>query len=48
MLQKSWAAPNHSINVEDLRTHLKTHALLAAISDDLGLECYMIKPKSIN
>lgn len=48
MLLRSWAATNESIEVQDLRKRLKTEAIIAAISQERGLESYMIRERSFN
>ena len=36
-----------NIEVIDKKITIKTHAIVAGISEDVGLEAYLIKPKSI-
>ena len=44
---KAWSKSYDSITVCDDRVRIKTQALLAAISEDVGLEDYLIHPRSI-
>ena len=45
---KAWSAKYQSITVKDADAKIKTLALIAAISEDGGIEAYSIHPKSIN
>ena len=45
---KAWSAKYHSITVKDADAKIKTLALVAAISEDCGLEAFSIYPRSIN
>ena len=47
-LQRSWSNKKISIEIKDQRSKIKTQALIAGISEDLGLESYMIKSRSFN
>ena len=47
MLLKSWSSKNHSINIADMRSKFKTQAVIAGISVDHGLDCYLIYDRSI-
>jgi uncharacterized protein (DUF849 family) len=44
---KAWSHAYSTINVTESKMKIKTQALLAAISEDVGLEDYLIHPKSI-
>jgi hypothetical protein len=45
---KAWAGKYNSIKVNEQNLRVKTQALIAAISEDVGLETYMLHPRSIN
>ena len=45
---KAWSAPYTSISVKEASIKVRAQALIAAISEDVGLELYMLNPKSIN
>ena len=45
--KKAWSSAYTSIKVKDSNIRIKTQALIAAISEDVGLESYMIHPRSI-
>ena len=45
---KAWSAKNSRIQVNDADAKIKTVALIAAISEDCGLEGYSLHPKSIS
>ena len=47
-LKRSWSQLNMSIEIPDVRTKIKTYAVIAGISTDLGLESYMIREQSFN
>lgn len=47
MLQKSWSLPNDNTKIIDLRTKVKTQAIIAGISSDKGLEHYLIRDRAI-
>jgi len=44
---KAWSQKNTSIRVQESAIKVKTMALIAAISEDGGLEAYSLHPKSI-
>ena len=44
---KAWSSAYTTINVTESKMKIKTQALLAAISEDVGIEDYIIHPKSI-
>ena len=45
---KAWSAPYKSIIVKEDSIRVKTFALLAAISEDRGLETFLLQPRSFN
>lgn len=45
--KKSWSPAYNSIQVIDRKVTVKTHAIIAGISEENGLEAYLIYPKSI-
>ena len=45
---KAWSSKYTSIKVKDSSMRVKTQALIAAISEDVGLDHYLIHPKSIS
>jgi hypothetical protein len=45
---KAWSRKYSSIQVNDADAKIKTVALIAAISEDCGLEGYSLHPKSIS
>ncbi len=45
---KAWSAKYSSIKVKDADAKIKTLALIAAISEDKGLEAFAIHPRSIS
>ena len=45
---KAWSARHSSIEVKDTDARVKTMALVAAVSEDSGLEAFMIHPKAIS
>ena len=45
---KAWSAKYQSVTVKDADAKIKTLALVAAISEDCGLEAFSIYPRSIN
>lgn len=45
---KAWSAKYSSIKVKDADAKIKTLALIAAISEDRGLEAYAVYPKAIS
>ena len=45
---KAWSSKYQSISVKDTDARIKTVALIAAISEDKGLEGFVIHPKSIS
>ena len=45
---KAWAAPYKSATFEEKKMSVKTQALIAGISEDRGLESYLIHPRSIS
>jgi hypothetical protein len=45
---KAWASSYNSITVSEANIKVKTQALIAAISTDVGLESFLIHPKSIS
>jgi hypothetical protein len=47
-LDRTWSLERENVRVIDFRNKVKTHALVAGISEDRGLECYLIYPRSIN
>ena len=46
-IKKSWSGSYDNISVIDRKVTVKAHAIIAGISEELGLETYMIKAKSI-
>ena len=46
--KRAWSAKHTNIDVRDCDAKIKTMALIAAISEDCGLEAYSILPRSIN
>ena len=44
---RAWSSKYHSIEIKDADAKIKTMALVAAISEDGGLEWYYLTPKSI-
>ena len=44
---KAWSSKYSSIEVSDFDARVKTMALVAAVSEDSGLEAFMIHPKAI-
>lgn len=44
---RAWASKYHSVEVKESSIRVKTQALVAAISEDAGLESYLITPRSI-
>jgi hypothetical protein len=44
---KTWSGSYDNIKVFDRKITIKTHAIVAGISEDKGLEEYLISPKSI-
>jgi hypothetical protein len=47
-LTRSWSLKRSNILTRDIRDQLVTHAVLAGISMEEGLEGYLVKPLSIN
>ena len=47
LIKKSWSSSYDNISVIDRNVTVKAHTIIAAISEELGLETYLIKPKSI-
>ena len=47
MFKKAWSSPYASIQIFEQSLKVKTHALISAISEDVGLEACAIHPKSI-
>ena len=45
---KAWSSKYQSISVKDTDARIKTVALIAAVSEDSGLEGFVIHPKSIS
>ena len=45
---RAWSSKHSRITVCDADLQIKTIALIAAISEDYGLEAFAIHPKSIN
>ena len=45
---KAWSGKYSRIQVNDADTKIKSVALIAAISEDCGLEGYSVHPKSIS
>jgi hypothetical protein len=46
-MNRSWYKKYDNIEVYDKKVKVVTHALLAGISEDSGLEAYVIHPRSI-
>ena len=46
-IKKSWSGSYDNISVIDRKVTVKAHAIIPGISEELGLETYLIKPKSI-
>jgi len=46
-INKSWYKKYDNIEVYDKKVKVQTHAILAGISEDAGLESYVIHPRSI-
>ena len=46
-IKKSWSGSYDNISVIDRKVTVKAHAIIAGISEESGLETYLIKPKSI-
>ena len=46
--QRAWSSKYSSIKVKDTDAKIKTMALIAGISEDCGLEWYLIHPKAIS
>ena len=46
-IKKSWSGSYDNISVIDRKVTVKAHAIIAGIREELGLETYLIKPKSI-
>ena len=44
---KAWSSSYNSITVDESRLRVKTQAMISAISEDVGLEGYVIHPSSI-
>ena len=47
-LAKSWSAKGTNIEQLDMRHKIKTTAYVAGISEECGLETYLLEPQSIN
>ena len=45
--RKAWAAPHSTLSISEASLHVKSHALIAGISEDYGLESFLIALKSI-
>ena len=45
---KAWAGPYKSIKVNEQNLRVRTQAIIAAISEEVGLEHVMIRPRAIN
>lgn len=45
--KKSWSLPYANISVVEQKIKVLSHAIIAGISEDKGLEAYLIKRKSI-
>ena len=45
---RAWSSKYSSIIVKDAEARIKTMALIAAISEDRGLEAYLIYPEAIS
>jgi len=45
---KAWSSSKESIIVKEEKLRIKSQALIAAISEDCGLESYLIHPRSIS
>jgi DDE superfamily endonuclease len=46
-VKRSWSTAYNSVKVTDQKITVKTMAVIAGISEDVGLETYMIVPKAI-
>ena len=46
-IKKSWSGSYDNISMIDRKVTVKAHAIIAGISEELGLKTYLIKPKSI-
>ena len=44
---KAWSSFYNSITVDENKLKVKTQAIISAISEDVGLEAYVIHPSSI-
>lgn len=44
---RAWSAKHHRIQIQDADTKMKTMALIAAVSEDGGIEAYTIHEKSV-
>ena len=44
---KTWSGSYDNIRVFDRKITIKTHAIVAGISEDKGLEEYLVSPRSI-
>ena len=45
---KAWSSKYSSIQIKEVDARVKTMALIAAISEDNGLEAFLIHPKAIS
>ena len=45
---KAWSSGNENIIVKEEKLRVKSQAFVAAISEDRGLESYMLHPRSFN
>ena len=47
MATRAWFSPYDCLKLRDAESRIKTMALVAAISQDKGLDGYMLHPRSI-
>lgn len=45
--KRAWSRKLENISVYEQKMTIRTHAIVAGISEDRGLETYVIQPKSI-
>lgn len=48
MRTKAWSSSYSSISVQEAKMRFKTMALVAAISEDIGIESYLTNERSIS
>ena len=47
-VKKAWSAAYQTIDVVEAKVNIRAHAIISAISSDVGIEHYLTHPKSIS